>query len=612
MLVASGGGSSGHFVGLDPSAARALTGQFAEAGDRASVEAWQITWLLAAAGPEASGATTPTTLRTIASGLDAAAADLKWRIEMLTAGAGTVRSGGMLLGTLPFASAAAARTAGRRHAEAMKAALRRYLDADGDEAAEAMADYQSLVRTADTFSTDPAWSGGLINSLGTDGIDNAVWFTMREVEGDVEQTHSIIAPLATVLATAMRHRTASPVIADGLLRWPNQQLGVLLTAAPAETNFLVRATRSRLVDAAWTPEWTDDLLSEDAGFFLEALGRDAEASYRVITGVGPTGERNVVYVLQPLLHGRGGDGREAARVLEQALVVYPAGRSAAVWNEATETTEIAIGVAARMNRTLDDFHPDLSDSLLTLLHPHLDAVARIGIESSEIDIGSYDVDRPLPGGRQSLDVSPEDLRNFLGGVLQSEETIGHMQALLASYAQSPEAQAHRVPLLDGRVSEALMADSLRTAGLIGITGQGLEIAGHDEESRTKLLAGGLQFVSKQGINKVVGWSGPLGFAVKQTAGRGVAWAADEFRDWVAGFEPIEGEEGVDAFLQAFDDNTEASLRDHIANDPDLAALPAAERERRIDHAVRIAGDMVRAQLLTVYADMTGETVGESK
>lgn len=612
MFVAGGGGG-GHFVGLDPSAARGLSASFMAASDRAQTGASRIAGLLAEAATDGAGAATPAVLPTVAAGLEAAAGDLRWRIAVLTADEAAVRSGGMLLGTLPFASAAAAQADGRRHAAAMKAALDRYLDADGEEAAEAMADYQSLVRTAGVFSTDPAWSGGLVNTLGADGINNAVWFTMGEVQGDVAQTHEIIAPLAGALATAMRHRTASPTIADGLLRWPNYQLGVLLTAAPAETNFLVRAARSRIVDAVWTEDRSDDLLGDEATFFLTALGDNAEASYRVLTGTGLAGERAVVHVLEPLMQW-GGDTAAAAagRVLEQGLVVYPAGRSATVWNEAIATTETAIALAARMKWALDDFHPDLSDSLLTLLHPHLDAVARIGIESSEIDTGSYAVDRPLPGGRQSLDVSPEDLRNFLGGVLQSEDTVGHMQALLAAYAQSPDAQANRVPLLDGTVSESMMADSLRVAGMIGVTGQGLEIAGHDEESRTKFLAGGLQFVSKQGINKVVGWGGPVGFLVKETAGRGAAWAADEFRDWVAGFEPIEGEEGVDAFLAAFDDNTEASLRAHIADDPEFAKLPFAERERRIDHAVRIAGDMVRAQLLTVYADMSGETVGESK
>ena len=523
----------------------------------------------------------------------------------------------MLTGVLPFESAAAAEAAGRRHATQMKAALDAGVYGDGEEAEAAMARYFDLIRATAVYADDPAWSGGLISELGADGVSNVVWFSQGEVEGDVEASRRLIAPVATALATAMRARTASPEVGRRLLEEPNYRLGILLTSAKPETDFLVAAAQSRLVDAAWTPEQTDDLIGDEAAFFLQALAGDAEASYRITTGTGPNGEYNVVHLLQPLMGWGSQDAAVAVgQVLRQGLVAYPAAHGVGEWNLATATTAEVVAYTARMGYLLDDLDPRLSTSLLGLLHPHLDAVAAAGVELGSMDPGHYEVDVRLPGGRQTLDVAAEDLRDYLGAVLQHDQAIAQMQALIAAYAQSPDVQTNRVPLIqpDGRVAdlEPFMGDSLRIAGLIGLTGAGLEVAGHDEESRTRMLTGGLQFVSKQGISKVVGWGGPLGFAAKQTAGRGATWAVGEFSEWVASFEPIEGEEGVDALLEAFSDNTEASLRQHMADDPAFADLSVSEQEQALAHATRIAGDMVRAQLLTVYADLVGETAGESK
>lgn len=613
MFVAGGGGGGGSFVGLNPDAAEHLRRALHDAQDRAAPLASRIGGQLAEAGLDGRGATAAMTLRMLGSALATAEADLRWRIDLLRQDG--IEAGGMLISSLAFPSAAAATAAGRRHGAAMKQALHDGVYEDGDAADEAMQTYFALLREAGLWADDPAWSGGLIEALGADGVSNVVWFSMGEVEGDVEQSRAMIAPIATALATAMRAGTAPPEVGRELLQEPNYRLGVLLTSARPETDFLVAAARSRFVTAAWTPDRADDLLGDEAAFFLQALAGDAEASHRLLTGVGPADVRNVVHLLQPL-YGWGNNEAEAAlgRVLQQGLVTYPAGQGVAEWNVATQTTADVITLTAEMKHLLDDLDPSLSTSLLGLLRPHLDAVAVLGVEHGSIDPGPYALDVALPGGRRALAVDPDDLEQFLGGVLQQDTAITQMQALIAGYAQSEQVQTNRLPLIapNGRVAdlEPFMGDSLRIAGLIGLAGKGLEVAGHDEESRTRFLTGSLQFVSKQGINKVVGWTGPLGFVAKQTAGRGATWAVDRFSDWVAGFEPVEGEEGVDALLEAFSDNTEASLRLHMESDPAFGSLTPAEQAQTLAHATRMAGDMVRAQLLTVYADMVGETTGE--
>lgn len=616
MFVAGGGGGGGSFVGLNPDAADALCSAVRSADTATAAAASRTAGLLAAAGPEAGGATTVTTLRAVSTGLAEGAQDLRWRIELLRRD-GLDAGGGMLMGVLPFDSAAAAEAAGRRHAAAINAALDEAVYGEGDEADAAMARYFDLIQATAVYADDPAWSGGLIAELGADGVSNVVWFSQREVEGDVEASRRLIAPVATALVTAMRARTAPPAVGRELLKEPSYRLGILLTSATPETAFLVAAARSRLVDAAWTPELGDDLIGDEAAFFLEALAGDPEASYRIVTGTGPSGQHNVVHLLQPLMGWGSQDAAVAVgEVLQQGLVTYPAGHGVAEWNRATDATADVVAFTARMGYLLDDLDPRLSTSLLALLHPHLDAVAAAGVELASMDPGHYEVDVPLPGGRRALAVDPEDLRDYLGAVMQHDESITQMQALIAGYAQNADVQANRLPLIqpDGRVAdlEPFMGDSLRIAGLIGLAGAGLEVAGHDEESRTRVLTGGLQFVSKQGINKVIGWGGPLGFAAKQTAGRGATWVVGQFSEWVASFEPVEGEEGVDALLEAFTDNTEASLREHMADDPAFADLSVSQQEQALAHATRIAGDMVRAQLLTVYADLVGETAGEAK
>ena len=607
----AGGGSGGHFVGLDPAAASGLTQAMASAGGRCATAANQIGSLLAVAGPDAGGATTPQALGSLDRWLDGARADVRWRVAVLTE-SGFAASGGLLLGTFAFASAAEAEAAGRHYAQEMKAALDASVfdDVDG-----AMEEYLRLAQAAGVFSDDPAWAGGLVNELGSDGLGNVVWFAQGEVEGDVEATHRIIAPVAATLATAMRARTSAPALQRELLRWPNYRLGVLLTASPPETKFLAEAAKTRFIDTAWNDDPFDDLIADEAALFLEALSGNAEASHRVLTAKGPAGEPGVVDILRALpSYASGAAEQSAAVVLQQGLVSHPAAAGAAAWNDAVEATEAVIAISRYL--PVDAMHDDFSTSLLHLLPPHLDAVAGIGIESSDMSRGHYDIDVPLPGGRQSLDVAPEDLQKFLGQVLQHDRTIAQMQAMLAGYAQSDRVQHNRLPLIepDGRVAdlEPLMADSLRIAGLMGIVGQGLDLAGHDEEARTRLLTGALKTAGSKGVGRVIGWTGPLGWAAKETAGKGVDLAADRFRDWMETFEPIEGEDGVDAFLKAYDDNTAASLREAMAQDPRLAALSAAEQQRTLAHATRLAGDMVRANLLEVYAELTGETAKELK
>ena len=615
MQLAAGGGG-GHVVGIAPGPAEGLAGAMSQAAGRATITGWRTANLLTQAGADAAGATTPDTLHALTRWLATAQTDLRWRMALLAEG-GLPISGGVLLGVVPFASAAAARSAGARFAEDLDAALQLAVYGEGDEAREAMDRYFSLAGAVSVYAHDPAWAGGLIDTLGADGITNVVWFAMTEVEGDVDETHQLIAPVAAALATAMRARTVSPAVGRELLQEPNYRLGVLLTAAPPATDFLVEAARSRFVDAAWSADLSDDLHADEAEFFLDALSADAEAAYRVLTARGPAGEHGASDILR-LLPSLGSDEAErfAGLALERGLVGYPATRGAPVWNKAVDTTQDVVRFSAHLGWAFDDMDPGLSTSMLRLLHPHLDAVAGIGIESSGIETDGYDVAVELPDGRRSFDVPPEDLREFLGGVLQHDESIGAMQAALAAYTQADTVQANRMPLIsaDGRVSELkpFLADSMRIAGLMGMVGQGLDIAGHDEESRTKVLTGALQFASSKGIGKMIGWTGPLGWAAKETAGRGADWATDQFRNWVATFEPVEGESGIDALLDAYDRNTEASLRDQMARDPIVSALPAHEQDEMVAHAVRISGDMVRANLLEVYAELTGETAKESK
>lgn len=616
-MFVSGGGGGGHFVGLDPSAAGSLIAALGTADGRTAAAAGRLSSLLAEAGADGAGAATPRVLGQIGSWLDAARTDVRWRMAMLAAGAGVSRRNGMLLGFLPFADAGAARAAGQRHAVALQAALDRAIAADGAAADKAMQEYFDLVGMTRLAADDPAWAGGLVETLGDDGLFNVVWFAQGETKGDVSQTRTLIAPVAAALATALRHGTAPQELSKKLLDWPSYGLGVLLTAARPDTDFLVAAARSRLVDAAWSTDRRDDLLTEEAVFFLDALGNDAQASYRVLTGIGPAGERNAVHVLDPMMLLSNGDAAAAAaRVLSEGLVSYPQSRGPLEWNEAVETTEVVIRYVGTIGWAVDDAHPDLSVAFLRLLHPHLDAVAAIGSASSEVDPGHLDLTRPLPDGRRPLDVAPEDLRRYLGSALQRNEAVTHMQALVASYAQSDEARANRVPLIepDGRVRDLdpFLADSARIAGLVGVMGQGLDTAGHDEEGRTRILTGAVGFTSNKGIGKVIGWTGPLGWAAKETAGRGAGWATDRFSEWVATFEPVEGEHGVDAFLDAFDATTEASLRQQLADDPRLARLPLGEQDQIVARAVRLSSDMVRANLLEVYAEMTGETAKESK
>src|SRR5688500_10782423 len=104
MRMAGGGGGGGHFVGIDPGAARALAGAMSNTTGRALITGWRVGALLAAAGPDAAGATTVQTLGSLRAWLGDASTDLRWRIELLAADGAAVRNG-MVTAYLPFASA---------------------------------------------------------------------------------------------------------------------------------------------------------------------------------------------------------------------------------------------------------------------------------------------------------------------------------------------------------------------------------------------------------------------------------------------------------------------------------------------------------------------------
>jgi hypothetical protein len=601
-------GGGGFFVGLDPDAARSLAAALSSTAGRAGSTAARLSGMLAEAGADAGGCSTPTLLRRVEARAETEAQDLRWRATMLAA---DNAGGGMVFGVLAFPSAAAARAAGRRHAQALERALDRHVYGPDEHEDDALEDYLSLLRATAVSADDPAWSGGLIDELGDGGLSNALFFTGFEVEGDTDQLRDITGPVFTALATALRHRTADPQIRTELLRWPTYDLALVLSLAPAETGFLTTAARQILVESQLTPDRFDDPNEREYVFVLEALADNAEAAHRVVTGTNSFGHSNVTSLLLPMeILASGPASAALGRTLEAALVEHP--DSLRELNAATATTEDVIELVGRLGYAMDEVDPQLNRSLASLLRPHLEAIAVIGARDNGLE-GPTWLDVELPPGRRALDVDADALHEFLGAAMQQDAGVAEVQFLLAAYSQRPEVQANRIPLLDDRPVSHLdpfAADSLRIAGLIGLVGHGLDEAGKDEESVTRLLTGALNFAAGRGASLIPASRHPALWLAQ----RGVRYLAGErikeVEEWLQTREPVEGEVGVDEFLTSYLDTTESSLRDHIAADPELSALSEAEQEALIRRARYWAETTVGGGLRETYAELASETAGE--
>lgn len=608
-MVVSAGGGGGQFVGLDPAGASRLVSATGLVGIRCRARARVLERMVQEAGCDGSGVTTQAALRAIDEWLDRSAIDVRWRMALLTDGGA---GGGMLLGTVPFASAATAWAAGERHGRRVELALRRYLDADADAEDAAIAQYLAAVRATQTHAADPQWAGGFLQVLGVDGIANVDFFVSWNTDGPGEH-RAIAGPVLAALATGLRHGTAPRGLDRQLLAWPEHDLARLLSLAPADTGFLVAAARKILLPdlSGERSPWAVDTATFE--LTVGALADNPEASYRFATSRSPYGARAAIHLFAPDHLAASTDaGALVARVLEQGLVEYPAAGTRWEWARAVDATEDVITQAGRLRYLMDDVDPRLNAALVTLLRPHLDAVAVIGARSITLDDHGYDLAVPPPDGRRTLDVDPEALREYLGAVMQHDRGVTEMQLLLAVYSQADLVQFNRLPLLDGQVDQLdpFIADSLRIAGLAGVFGQGLDIAGHDEESRTRLLTGALRFATGKGIKGLPLPQHPAAWLARQGGKYLAGKAVDEFSEWVASFEPIEGEDGVDAFLGSYRTATQASLREHIAATPELAALPAAEQDAMMRRALALANAQVGEGLRVVYAELVGETRGE--
>ena len=609
--IGGGGGSSGgHFVGLQPDAALALASQMTTRGSEGVCSAGRIAGMLEEAGAEAGGCTTPARLRAMNSWLESRATDVRWRVEMVAGGA---TGGGMRFASLMFPSAAAARADGRRYADEIAAAQQRYFDADSDEErAAAEAAYLDLLRGLDLLADDPAWAGGLIDRIGTDGISNALYIGGGAAQGDVGEMRESLGPLFTALATTMRHRTADPSIRSEILTWENHDLALIVALAPAETRFLSTVARRVLVLSQTDDRIQGDPSHREYELIYGALEDNPEAAFRFLTSKGRFGESVMTYVIPYDLVASPEATRSLGRVLEAGLVEYPAGMGAAEWNRATRATEAVIHEVSFLRNVLDEADPQLTSSLASLLRPHLDAVAVIGARAGGMDApGGLDV--PLPGGRRALDVDVETLRKYLGSVMQSDAGVAHVQLLLAAYAQTPQVQSNRLPHLRLHHTtelDAFRADSARIAGLVGLAGAGLDEAGKDEESVTRLLTGAMNLAAGKGAAKLitsttpVGWLGRAG--AKYLAGEGVEY----IEGWLQDREPVEGEVGVTEFVDSYTDTTMASLEEHIANDPELSQMSAGERDALLESVRADVRINVRGQLLETYAELVAETAKE--
>jgi hypothetical protein len=436
VLDIGGGPSGGTFVGLQPDAARGLAGQMVAGGSEGLCTAGRLAGMLTEAGAEAGGCTTPSTLRTMESWLTRTADDVRWRVELVAADA---TGGGMRYAMLSFPSAAAARADGRRYANQIAMAMRRYFDADSDEdRAAAQADYLALLRGIGVRSHDPAWAGGLVNRMGHDGIANATFIARFAPEGDLPALRRSLGPLFAALGTAMRHGTSEPSLRRDILKWNDHDLAMVVALAPAETGFLVTVARRVLVAAQTDGDPRTDPREMQYELIFGALADNPAASYGFLTGKDQYGLPAAMHVMPWNLMADQEVSRSLGLVLEAGLVEYPSGKGAAVWNRATAATEVVMHEAGTLGHLLSDADPQLNASLASLLRPHLDAVAAIGARAGGMSVpGGFDI--RLPAGRRALDVDAETLRKFLGATMQQDSGIAHVQLLLAAYTQSPQA-----------------------------------------------------------------------------------------------------------------------------------------------------------------------------
>ncbi len=610
MVSIGGGGGGGHFVGLHPDRARGLATQMAVLGSQGGCSAGRIAGLLAQAGTDGAGCDTPAVLRRMDMWLGRSADDVRWRVALVAGGA---TGGGLRFASLGFPSAAAARAAGRGYAAAIAAADQRYFDADTDAEREAaQVQYLSLLRGIGAYAHDPAWSGGLLDRLGHDGVINAAYIAEFAPEGDVAKLRERLGPMFTALATALRHDTVDPSLRRQILRWHNHDLAMVVALAPAETTFLNTVARRVLV----LSQADDDLRNNPAppqyALIFGALEGNAEAAYQLLTSTGRYGEPVASYLFPWDLGASQEATRSLGRALELGLVEYPATRGVQEWNRATRATEAVIHVVSRYGGVLDEADPQLATSLVSLLRPHMDAVAAIGARAGGMTApGGFDI--PLQGGRRALDVDAKTLRDYLGAALQHDAGVQHMQLLLAAYTQSPDAQANRIPLLyrhDTREEVPFFADSVRIGGLVAMVGGGLDEAGKDEEATTRLLVGAMNLAAGKGASRLLSGANPVVWlgreGMKHLAGEGIA----EVEEWLQSREPIEGEEAVDTFVESYVAATDASLREHIRTDPQLSQLPPAEQELLLKAVAFEVEHSVRGPLQWSYADLVAETAKE--
>lgn len=605
-----GGGAEGHFVGLQPDCARDLATAMTAAGSAATSSAARIGRLIDEAGAEAAGCVTPAVLRSLDADLDRTAEDVRWRVALV---AGDTTGGRMRFAWFDFASAAAARSAGARRADLIEAALQRWAAADDDlERAAAEAAYLEALRGAATYAHDPQWAAGLVNRMAAEGLATALHMATAAVADEKDQARRHAGPVFTALATALRHRTVAASLRREILTWPNHELARIVDTAPAETSFLTTVARKVLVLSQFDEDpWSFDV--EQSQRLLGALAGNPEAAFRVFTSRSPAGELGVQHlVFQHGLINMPDAARALGRALEAGLVAYPAGRGVREWDLATRATEAVIADVARLGGQMKWVDPQLGESLASLLRPHLDAVAVIGAQTGGIGApGGIAV--ALPDCRRQLDVDVETLRAFLGAVMQQDSGVAHVQLLLATYTQTPQVQANRLPHLGLRRTTDLdpfRADSARVAGLVGLVGAGLDAAGKDEEATTALLVGAMDLAAGKGASQLITATNPVGWlgraGVKYLAGEGI----DEIETWLQAREPIEGEVAVLGFVQSYTDATMASLREHVATDPELSRMSAAEQEAMLASVRHDVEIQVRGQLMIDYADLVAETAKE--
>jgi hypothetical protein len=611
VLGGGGGGGRGTFVGLHATAATHLAVRMALEGSEARCTAGRLAGLLAQAGDAAGGVDTPSALRRLDAFLCRTAEDLRWRVAVVAGD-----HPGEAVGFPAFASAAAARADGTRYGRLLEEAMQRYWDAydtDGEDAAAA--EFLALVQGMSAYDDDPAWSAGVVNHLGSDGFSNAVWVAKGDAPGDVARMRATVGPLFAALSVAMEHRLADPGLRRSLLAWPHYDLALVLALAPAATGFLTTAAKQMLVDATLDGDRSNDLDAEEYALVFAALAEKPEAAFRVLTGRDRYGFGNVTHIVIPWDVTASPEATQSlGHMLEAGLVEYPSSRGRREWDLATAATEDVMHLVARMVNLTDDVHPDFNASLAALLRPHLDAIA-VTVARAHSSHAPGDLADALPTGRRALDVDVDTLERYLGATMQQDTGIAAVQLLLAAYSQQPGVQANRLPLLSQRIGsirelDAFATDSVRIAALAGLVGAGLDVAGKDEESVTRLLVGALDFASGKATGLLPAGRHPAVWLAQRGARYLAGEGIEEFERWLQDREPLEGEDGVGTFLTAYTDTTVASLREHIATDPELSRLSADEQAELLDSVRFWVAESVRGPLLEPYAELVGETAGE--